>query len=64
MFIDVLILWLVNLFCKSSKSSKSGKQSKGNKNEDLTAFFFGTHHLEDQHKSEPVNKDWDNGPDW
>ncbi len=66
MIIDIILLWLVNLFCEKQPQAvqRASKAKKNNENEDLKAFFFGTYPLEREDKSNPVNDDYDQGPNW
>ena len=61
-FVDVIILWLVNLFCPDNP--KPGPTAKNGNNENLVGFFFGTAHWGDNDNSKPINEDYDKGPDW
>lgn len=57
MFVDLIVLCLLNLFFPEGKST-SGK------NEDLTAFFFGASPWGRTDNSKPIDEDYDQGPDW
>ena len=53
------LLWIVNLF----KVPTYSNQNRNNDMESGAAYFFGS---EDFHckDSEPINREYDDGPDW
>lgn len=61
MFVDIILLWIVNLFCAKQEVKRS---KKANGDEELTAFFLSTRPLEREDRSERVNNDYGQGPNW
>ena len=65
MIIDIILLWIVNRICAMQEQKEVKKRSyTAKEEEELAAFFFGTHPLEREDRSKQVNNNYDQGPNW
>jgi hypothetical protein len=59
MFIDMFLLWIIEMFSPSKKEVNY-------RNNDLevgAAFFYGTKSFNTE-EQEPINSEYDDGPNW
>lgn len=61
MIIDAIISFLLHVFFPKSKTTSEKREEK---QKELTAFFFEQSPLRVEEDSDPINTDYDKGPDW